>query len=84
MLLTGFLLRHHPNKQFEFFGYVFGRKFSNPQGFERISAQSGVNGFIISAVNLLHCMKAFDEKKITREQIWTLFKKNGEITSFDY
>lgn len=70
--------------QLEFFGYVYGRKFSNTQGFERISAQSGVNGFRISAVNLLHCMKAFDDMKISKEQLWNLFQKNGEITVFDY
>lgn len=72
------------DKQLQFFGYVYGRKFSNPQGFERISAQSGVNGFRISAVNLLHCMKALSDQKISKEQIWNLFQKNREITVFDY
>lgn len=72
------------DRQFEFFGYVYGRKFSNPQGFERISAQSGVKGFRISAVNLLQLMKAIKEKKILLQKIWDLFKKNGEISSFDY
>jgi len=72
------------DKQFEFFGYVYGRTFSNPQGFERISAETGVKGFRISAVNLLHCMKAVIDKNTSKEQIWELFQKNNEITPFDY
>lgn len=29
-------------------------------------------------------MKAFSEKKISKEEIWKLFQKNDEITPFDY
>lgn len=73
-----------PDHQFEFFGYVYGRKFSNSRGFDRISSETEIKGFRISAVNLLHCMKAFDDKKISKEQLWELFQKNDEILSFDY
>jgi|APSaa5957512535_1039671.scaffolds.fasta_scaffold05657_7 hypothetical protein len=71
------------DKQFKFFGYVYGRIFSNHQGFERISAETGIKGFRISAVNLLHCMNAVQDNKVSKEQIWEQFQKNDEITSFD-
>ncbi|WP_428325402.1 AlwI family type II restriction endonuclease [Nitrosopumilus sp.] len=67
-----------------FFGYVYGRKFSNIGGFDRICKQTKVNGFRISAVNLLQMMKTYDENKISKEEIWILLQKNGEITPLDY
>lgn len=72
------------DKHLEFFGYVYGRTFSNSQGFERISTETGIRGFRISAVNLLHYMKAIMDKKTSKDQIWKLFQKNDEITPFDY
>ncbi len=71
-------------KQFEFFGYVFGTKFANVSGFNRISSQTKVDGFRISAVSLLSCLEAFKNKKISKAQIWELFQKNDEITFQDY
>ena len=68
----------------KFFGYVFGKKFSTPGGFNRICEEMKIDGFRISAANLLSCLDAFDNNKITPKQIWKLFQKNGEITSLDY
>ena len=68
----------------KFFGYVYGKKFSTPGGFNRIREEMKIDGFRISASNLLLCLDAFNNKKITPKQIWKLFQKNGEITSLDY
>ena len=68
----------------KFFGYVYGKKFSTPGGFNRIREEMKINGFRISAANLLSCLDAFNNNKITPKQIWKLFQKNGEITSLDY
>ena len=68
----------------KFFGYVYGKKFSNVGGFNRIRKEMEIDGFIISASNLLALLSAFKSKKITHKQIWKLFQKNGEITSLDY
>jgi hypothetical protein len=68
----------------KFFGYVYGKKFSTPGGFNRICKEMKIDGFRISAANLLLCLDAFNNNKITPKQIWKLFQKNGEITSLDY
>jgi hypothetical protein len=68
--------------QLEFFGYVFGRKFSNTEGFNRIISESGLHGFRISAMNLLYLMKEFDIGKISKDEIWILFKSNNEIQNW--
>jgi hypothetical protein len=68
----------------KFFGYVYGKKFSTPGGFNRIREEMKIDGFRISAANLLLCLDAFKNNKIASKQIWKLFQKNGEITSLDY
>ena len=68
--------------QLEFFGNVFGRKFSNTEGFNRIISESGLHGFRISAMNLLYLMKEFDSGKISKDEIWILFKSNNEIQNW--
>ena len=68
--------------QLEFFGYVFGRKFSNTEGFNRIISESGLHGFRISAMNLLYLMKEFDSGKISKDEIWILFKSSNEIQNW--
>lgn len=65
--------------QLEFFGYVYGRKFSNNSGFERIQKESKTNGFRISAMNLLNLIKSVESGKISKEEVWNLFKSNGEV-----
>ena len=68
----------------KFFGYVYGKKFSTPGGFNRIREEMEIDGFRISASNLLSCLTAFENKKITSKQIWKLFQKNEEITSLNF
>lgn len=68
--------------QLEFFGYVFGRKFSNTEGFDRIISESGLHGFRISAVSLFYLMKEFDDGKISKDKMWSLFKSNDEIRNW--
>lgn len=68
----------------EFFAYVYGKKFDNKGNFERIIHESKVQGAIISANELLNIKKKFDQKKISKENIWALCKSGKEITSFDY
>ncbi|NIP61703.1 MAG: hypothetical protein GWN01_13485 [Nitrosopumilaceae archaeon] len=68
----------------EFFAYVFGKRFRNASNFNRIIKQSGLDGSIISANELLKLKQAFDSKKISKDKIWRLFRKNGEISSYDY
>jgi len=67
-----------------FFAYVYGKKFSNESNFDGIISQTEICGSRISADELLILLKNFDEKKISKQEIWKLFQKNGEITSLDY
>lgn len=68
----------------EFFAYVYGRKFENERNFKRIIKESGFSGTKISAPELLRLKESFENGKITRDEIWKLFKKNDEIASSDY
>jgi len=67
-----------------FFAYVYGKKFENEGNFKRIIQDSGISGARISAIELVKLKVAFDSKDVTKEEIWKLFQKNGEITSVDY
>ena len=62
-----------------FFGYVYGRKFSNTDNFDRIIKESRVNGFRISAMNLLILSKRVKQGEISKEETWKLFQSNNEI-----
>ena len=62
-----------------FFGYVYGRKFSNIDNFDRIIDESGVDGFRISAVNLLILSKRVKQGQISKEETWELFQSSSEI-----
>ena len=65
--------------KFVFFGYVYGRKFSNIDNFDRIIDESGVDGFRISAVNLLILSKRVKQGQISKEETWKLFQSSSEI-----
>tara|TARA_Y100001936_G_scaffold190862_1_gene189845 strand:+ start:486 stop:2012 length:1527 start_codon:yes stop_codon:yes gene_type:complete len=66
----------------KFFGYVYGRKFSTPGGFNRIREEMKIDGFRISASNLYSLFTDFHKEKISKEEIWNLFKSNGEISNW--
>ena len=68
----------------EFFAYVYGKKFDNLRNFHRIITESGIKGAIISASELLKLKEKFEHREISQKDIWELFKRNKEITSFDY
>ena len=63
----------------KFFGYVYGRKFSTPGGFNRIRKEMKIDGFRISASNLYSLFTDFRKGKISKDDVWKLFKSNGEI-----
>ena len=75
---------HGKKYDLTFFAYVYGKKFSNESNFDGIISQTEICGSRISADELLILLKNFDEKKISKKQIWKLFQKNGEITSLDF
>ena len=66
----------------KFFGYVYGRKFSTPGGFNRIREEMKIDGFRISASNLYSLFTDFREEKISKDGVWNLFKSNGEINNW--
>lgn len=72
------------NFRLGFFAYVYGKKFENNANFKRIIKESGIPGARISSTELVKLKEKFDSKEIFKEQIWKLFQKNDEITSFDY
>ena len=80
--------REHVHKgtkySLSFFGYVYGEKFENSSNFKRIIMDSGIPGARISAIELVKLKERFDRKEITKEEIWNLFQKKGEITAIDY
>lgn len=68
----------------EFFAYVYGKKFDNKRNFKRIIEETGISGAVISASEMLKLKEKYEQGKISQRAVWELFKKNKEITSFDY
>ena len=84
--IENFKKYHHNGIDFEliFFAYVYGKKFENLTNFCRIIKDTEICGSIISAIELVKLKKKFELDKISKDKIWKLFQKNGEITSLDY
>lgn len=84
--IAGFRKYHYKSTDYklEFFAYIYGNKFENMSNLRRISAETKIQGAAISAHELLKLKEKFEQSRISKEEIWNLFKKNKEITSFDY
>lgn len=84
--INRFRIYTHNGKTYslEFFAYIYGKKFENMSNFGRIIKETGIPGAVISASELLKLRNQFEQSKISKEEIWDIFRRGKEITSFDY
>ena len=67
-------------RKLDFFVYIVGNKITGMGNFLNIIKQTGLNGSIIYAKDLIMLYDVYKSGKISKDDVWDIFKKNKLVT----